>query len=162
MVDTKKEKYRTCIQNITDGVFTEQNITHCLGENMEFFYYDIDYELYKIKGRFASKINTMVFDLCHKIAGLDREFAYGCDRFLTDTEDYIWNGFDFYNLATDNKLKYLETMGRIPEGVFNQMLGSLKVIKDEYQELVDSLNEQTDLAVMQIKNLIDLKIEQIV
>lgn len=62
MVDIKKDKYRACIQNITDGVFSEQNITNCLGENLEFFYYDIDYELYKIKGRFANKITTMVFE----------------------------------------------------------------------------------------------------
>lgn len=75
MVKSKQEKYKKCIENISDASFTETNINNCVGEDLEFLYHDIQYERYKIMSSIASKVTKEIYENCYKNAGIDEEFA---------------------------------------------------------------------------------------
>ena len=125
MIYDKKDKYKNCIEDISDASFSESNINRCVGEDLEFFHYDVIYEKYKIMASIDSRIKAELYDECFKIAGTEESFAQGCDEIQKDALDLMWQGFDFYNDIKNNGEIYTFTKGAIGKDNFINVLNQL-------------------------------------
>ena len=67
----------------------------------------------------------MIFDLCYKEAGVDKEFAAGCDRISEDAMDFVWEGLAFYDQINNDKDNYMVIFGNIPYDILQAILKNL-------------------------------------
>ena len=67
-IKEKKKGYKDCLEKISDSNFSEDAINTCVGEDFEFFDFDIDYERMKVQSRIISKVDYLMIEKCYKIA----------------------------------------------------------------------------------------------
>ena len=67
-ITAKKKGYKECLEKLSDNNFSEDAINKCIGEDFEFFDFDIDYERMKVKSRIISKVDYLMIEKCYKIA----------------------------------------------------------------------------------------------
>lgn len=147
--------FKLCIDAMQDIDFTEEGVRNCVGINLQRPINDTNYEKKKQIALTETKLKKVMFFQCYEIAGLDEEFAEGCDILEKDLLDFLWAELNFYDIIEFNSKKYLFEFSKIPADAWAEILKEIHLL---YKSMFDILNEidvHQDLMVVQIRSYID-------
>lgn len=147
--------FKNCIDMMQDIDYTQEGIRNCVGINLQRPINNTNYEKKKQIGMTETKLKKIMFFECYEPAGLNEDWAQGCDVLEKDLLDFLWAELNFYEIIEFNQKKYLFELAKIPVDAFENVLKEIHLL---YKSMFDILNEidvHQDLMVIQIKSYID-------
>ena len=150
-----EEEYKECINNISDQVFTQEEIEECVGVDFKKVILDIKYETLKIISRGDSRVKEFFLEQCYKVAGTNEQFASACDAMERDILSLLWNAMDFVQITRINEDKYLSVISAMPRETFEELMNSLTEFSEEFFELMDEVDSHKEVTILRLKTLID-------
>lgn len=150
-----EEEYKECINNISDQVFTQEEIEECVGVDFKKVILDIKYETLKIISRGDSRVKEFFLEQCYKVAGTNEQFASACDAMERDILSLLWNAMDFVQITRINEDKYLSVISAMPRETFEELMNSLTEFSEEFFELMDEVDSHKEVCILRLKTLID-------